>query len=382
MLALLEQLVTESGGTYAMEDTDSMAIVATERGGLVPCPGGPHMTSDRREAVKALTWPQVRAIAKLFAALSPYDRSAIPGSILKIEDDNFDPATKAQRQLYCYAISAKRYALFVVDSHGAPALLRNKVNNEVDRWSEHGLGHLLNPTDPNSDDREWIAQAWLMMIRGALKLPTGRLPFADLPAVGRITVSSPGLLQPFATLNGRKPYAQQVKPFNFGLTCFVRPFGHPPGADAEHFHLFLPYETDPRRWLKAQWIDQYSGRRYRITTTGEHGTRRAARVKTYGEVLHEYEQHPEAKCADAQGRRCDRQTAGLQRRHVCIASITYIGKESNRLEEVEAGLIHLAESVYTVYADPSRDEWSTTIKPALCKISLKQFGYPGSHGGC
>ena len=169
-------------------------------------------------------------------------------------------------------------------------------------------------------------------------------------------------------------FAQQIKPFNFGLTCFVRSLGHPPGADAEHFHLFAPFEKDPRRWLKAEWIDQYSGARYRITTTGEHGTRRAARVKTYGDVLTEYEQHPESKCADASGRRCQRQTIGLlQRRHVRITSLTYIGKESNRLDEVEAGLVHAAESVYTEYRDPRRDAWATTVVRALSKVSLTKF---------
>ena len=42
LLALLERLVTDCGGTYAMEDTDSMAIVASQQGGLVACPGGPY----------------------------------------------------------------------------------------------------------------------------------------------------------------------------------------------------------------------------------------------------------------------------------------------------------------------------------------------------
>ena len=373
MLALLEDCVAEAG-TYAMEDTDSMAIVATKDGGLVPCPGGPHRTKDGREAVQALTWAQVEQIAKRFERLSPYDRDAIPGSILKIEDDNFDPVTKRQRQLHCLAISAKRYVLFLKDRKGTPVLLRRGVNNAVDRWSEHGLGHLLNPTDPESDDREWIAYAWLRMIRRALGLSTRPLAFANVPAVGRVTVSSPGLFRPFAGLNDGKRYGQQVKPFNFGLTCFVRPLGHPPGVDAQRFHLFLPYESDPTRWLKAEWVDQYSGKTFHITTTGDHGSRRAARVKTYGELLHEYEQHPEAKCADASGHPCDKQTIGLlQRRHVRVASITYIGKESNRLEEVEAGLVHSAESVYTVYADPRRDAWNTTIRRALQKIPLKRF---------
>src|SRR5206468_2845864 len=51
MLALLEYCVREKGGTYAMEDTDSMAIAATERGGTIDCAGGP---------IKALSWNQVR----------------------------------------------------------------------------------------------------------------------------------------------------------------------------------------------------------------------------------------------------------------------------------------------------------------------------------
>jgi hypothetical protein len=53
--------------------------------------------------------------------------------------------------LYCYAISAKRYALFNLDDDGRPVMRK---------WSEHGLGHLLNPIDPESDDRDWIRQYW------------------------------------------------------------------------------------------------------------------------------------------------------------------------------------------------------------------------------
>lgn len=84
----------------------------------------------------------------------------------------------------------------------------------------------------------------------------------------------------------------ELKPFNFLLTCHVRAFGHPDGADPELFHLIAPWESDPKRWTQIDWIDQYSGRTYRITTLGHHGTDRAARVKTYGEVLEEYEWHP------------------------------------------------------------------------------------------
>ena len=119
------------------------------------------------------------------------------------------------------------------------------------------------------------------------------------------------------------------------------------------------------------WTDQYSGRAYRITTIGFHGNRRTARVKTYGDVMQEYEVHPESKCADADGRPCGKQTVGLlQRRHVRIDQIKYIGKESNNLEDVESGLQHSAENVYTEYPDPRRDEWETKIVPALNQIRL------------
>ncbi len=373
MLALLEHHVTAMGGTYAMEDTDSMAVVATETGGLVPCPGGSHLTSDGRAAVKALSWVDVTQISNAFRALNPYDSSAVSGSILEIEEDNFEPNThpKRQRQLWCLAISAKRYALFVRDAHGEPILLRDTVNNHEDRWSEHGLGHLVNPTDPKREDREWIAQVWLNLVRRALGLTTRTLRFEDLPAVGRLAISSPPLLRPFAALNTRKPYRQQVKPFNFLSTCHVRAFGHPTGVRPEQFQLIAPHEPDPTRWLKMPWIDRYSTKAYRITTTGHHGDRRTARVRTYGEVIEAYDSHPEAKCADAEGRPCDRQTVGLlQRRHVRIDGITAIGKESNSLEEVQAGLVHDEQNVYTEYTDPRRNEWHTKILPAVKRVPL------------
>jgi hypothetical protein len=373
MLALLEKCIVDQGGTYAMEDTDSMAIVATERGGLIPCPGGSSMLG-KTAAIKALSWKQVQEIRDRFASLNPYDQTAILGSILKIEDDNFDPKTGKQRQLYCLAISAKRYALFLKCKRGAPELLRKGVNNPVDRWSEHGLGHLLNPTDPDSDDRQWIAQAWLQMIRKAMGLPVESLGFEDRPAVGRVTVSSPAVIRPLERLNKGKAYPNQIKPFNFLLTCQVKPLGFPKGADPEHFHLIAPYSNDPTQWLKNDWIDQYSGNSYRITTTGHSGTRRTALVKTYGDVLCEYEFHPEAKCADAAGNPCDKQAIGLlYRRQICVEIVRFIGKESNQLEAVDAGLVHSDGEIYTEYVDKSRDEWTLKILPVLKLIPLQDL---------
>jgi hypothetical protein len=207
------------------------------------------------------------------------------------------------------------------------------------------------------------------MIRKTLGLSTQNSTFGQQPAIGRTSITSPAVMRPLSKLNDGKKYVDKIKPFNFLVTCHVKPFGHPPGVDAERFHLIAPYETDSREWLRNTWIDQYSGENYRITTTGHHGDRRTARVKTYGDVLREYEVHPESKCADATGKPCGKQTVGLlQRRHIRIDQIKYIGKESNSLEEVEAGLEHSAGNVYTEYVDRRRDEFQTKILPALRKI--------------
>ena len=94
-------------------------------------------------------------------------------------------------------------------------------------------------------------------------------------------------------------------------------------------------------------------------------------MKTYGDVLLEYEFHAESKCADKNGKPSGKQTVGLlQRRHIQIDQIKFIGEESNRLEEVEAGLIQSADNVCTEYPDPKRDEWETKIRPAVRKVPL------------
>ena len=158
------------------------------------------------------------------------------------------------------------------------------------------------------------------------------------------------------------------------LTCHVRALGHPSGVDTERFHLIAPYESDPERWTELEWIDQYSGNAYRVTTEGHHGGRGVARVKTYGDVFEEYEWHPETKCADADGEPANKQTVGLlHRRPVSIDHLIYIGRESNQLEDVEAGLVRAGDGAYTEYPDPRRDYWQRAVVPALKQISLKAW---------
>jgi hypothetical protein len=369
MLALLEECVTELGGTYAMEDTDSMAIVATKRGSLISCPGGPLRLQNGDPAIKALSWAQVDEIVKRFHALNPYDREAVPGSILQIEKCNFDPSTRKQRQIWCYAVSAKRYALFTKNKSGMPTLLPKGTNGKDKHCSEHGLGHLLNPIDPKSEDRNWIAQIWEMIISKSLGIAVPEIHFTNVPAMSRLTITSAVILKALEELNRDRKYSDQIKPFNFLLSCHIVPFGNPPGTDPAKFHLIAPFELDSNKWRKMDWIDQYSSHKYKINSN--YSSTATARVKTIGDVIADYEHHPEAKCADEHGRICEKQTVGLlYRRHIQIGEILGIGKESNHFEEVDAGLVHTEEDAYTIYRDPKRDKWEREIRPKLQKIPL------------
>jgi hypothetical protein len=62
----------------AICDTDSLAIVASRRGGKLRIPGS--------GGTRILSWADVQAIVDKFATLNPYDRNIVKGSILNLSD--------------------------------------------------------------------------------------------------------------------------------------------------------------------------------------------------------------------------------------------------------------------------------------------------------
>jgi len=378
MLAMLERLVTDAGGSYVFCDTDSMAIVADRRGRLHPCVGGPVRLSGGGEAVQALSWAQVDEIVDKFASLHPYDRHAVPGSILKVEKENFDPMGR-RRQLWCWAISAKRYMLFTMKD-GEPVIEgvadgheeATEEGPELAKTSEHGLGHLLNPLDPDDTSGHWITQAWTFLLRRHLGLPVPEPEWLNRPALTRVTVSSPQVLRWFSGMNDGHVYPDQVKPANFVLLA------HPDPLDPSGALPVAPYESDASKWQGLPWIDRRTGQPVKVTTDPFDGTRRpgTVRVRTYRDVLASYLAHPEAKSLGPDGEPVTSRTVGLLRRRPVegLRPTTYIGKEGNKLDDRLSGLVTDPADYRSQYVDPTHTVWIELVLPVLATMDRREVG--------
>jgi hypothetical protein len=244
---------------------------------------------------------------------------------------------------------------------------------ELIKASQHGLGHLLNPTNPEDPSRDWITQTWQWILKDELGLTIEKPDWLDYPAVGRLSVSSPHLHRLFRPLHTGQPYEHQIKPFNFLLLAFVHPVEWP--ADEQQMVLISRYSPDRADWLDQPWINRHSRKAYRITTAPSHGRERdgLVTVKTYRQTLAEYATHPEVKSGDLHGRRSSRKTRGLlARRAVLARTTTHIGKEANHLEETRSGLASLQHEAVNAYDDTELLQFADVVVPRLRDLPVRE----------
>jgi hypothetical protein len=323
MLAIAERTVLDAGLDWAFCDTDSLAIIRP-----------PKMS-------RPTFRKRVHEVIESFVSLNPYRK---PGSILKLEDVNFGIKSKSLEQLYVYAISAKRYALFNLDADGRPVLRKA---------SAHGLGHLI---DPYRDDdapehlpkpqvplrelgvRRWQHDLWIKIIEAAIDGHPNQValdwhPSFASPAASRYSASSPEMLRWLTKWNSDKPYREQIRPFGFLLvytakTGVFAPLlteegeewddddfgpGRPPKEDEPR--PIAPYDNDSVKAL-ARAFDRVTGKPVK-----------PERLKTYAEMLAQYHISPESKFENGQFRDRGR----TERRHVIAESLVLIGKEANQV---------------------------------------------------
>jgi hypothetical protein len=305
LLAMLEKSVTDRNGTYLFCDTDSMCIVATESGGTVDCeaPIG-------KQQIHALSWVAVESISRRFRLLNPYDPEIVR-DLLEIEDVNRD-SNEQQRQLFGYAISAKRYALYE----------RNGNDLNIVDPKAHGLGYLYPPVDQREGERHWTFEAWDWLLRNALGLPNSEPDWLDRPAMMRIKISTPHVL---------KRLNKILRPFNFVFCPLIDGVvGYPAGVNRDQFTLITPFTKNRKNWLTAKYLNIYDENYYSLSLEQ---TSRLDKVipKTFGYILRAYPFHPENKSLAPDGAPCSRNTRGLlQRMHVVASQPRFIGKETDR----------------------------------------------------
>jgi hypothetical protein len=103
-------------------------------------------------------------------------------------------------------------------------------------------------------------------------------------------------------------------------------------------------------------------------------------VKTYRDMLTEYAVHPEAKSNAPHGDASGRQTAGiLSRRPVTARAISYIGKEANRLDEVQFGLVERSNETLSVYGDTAQAALLDWALPILRRLGVREVARRTGH---
>lgn len=325
----------KAGGiTWAFCDTDSMALA---------CPPG----MEEAEFVE-----RARRVQEWFEQLNPYERQH---GLFKLEDANFvldgDGVSTQLEPLYCFAVSAKRYALFNVDAAGRPVLRKA---------SAHGLGHLIAPYESGNAPvsilepqvplhelgvERWQHDLWYRIIEAALRGHAQQVDFNGLPgfekqAVSRYAATTPRLARWFKVYNAGRPYREQVRPFGF-LDAFLSKSRGQLGAGlaaAEPPRAVAPFDRDLAIAVE-HCFDRETGEPVRPEV-----------LKTYRQALGQYHLHPEAKFEGG-----DYTDAGvLQRRHITVAYVEHIGKEANRWEEQ----FHLGEDPHAqiVYGQSGRQQ--------------------------
>jgi hypothetical protein len=324
MLAILERMIKDLGGSYLLTDTDSMFFVASKSGGLVPCPGGSHRMVDGSSAIKAITWKQVDGICARLNRLNPYDQKVV-ADILKVEDCNRDH-NGDQHQLFGLAVSAKRYVVYK----------REKHNVEIIKPSEHGLGIVYVPDertrytpvdckDQKTNYPRWIVEVWEHLLAVYFRnikdpenaLVSRELWFENLPAIMRVRVTTPNVLK---ALRKRDPGA--AKPYNFGHSpILIEPL---PGCT-----LIAPASKHPEEWLTRDYTEIHNGDTVRLSDK-YHG--KMLTPQTLSTVIWRHYLHREDKSLSPDGEPCNEYTRGLLLRRPVRAMTPFVltGKEIER----------------------------------------------------
>lgn len=340
LLAMLEHAVTSRGGSWVFCDTDSMAIIATETGGMIRCPGGGHWIDDI-EHVKALSYGDVAELSNRFQSLCPYNTER-PIQMLE-----------TKQQSYCRSYGPKFYCLFDIDENGRRTIVEAK---------EFGFGSIFSPAMKDDGGigsiRDFARAGWSMIL--GIDTEEQRQRWANFPAISRLNVSTPYMLSRFVKYNEGKSYDEQLNPFSFVMTPHVeqRPLIES-STKHERPPLVAAFNPDPGSWEGAEYFPYRNPStrhgRWNLDTVftakglGEDDTPynadRFFRFRTTERFVEGLVNRADNTFCDYRQRIAGRNSRGvLSRRNIRIGSVRYMGKEFEQIEEHSAGLISYADT--------------------------------------
>jgi hypothetical protein len=259
----------------------------------------------------------VNTLQSFFDSINPYENVE---HLLKVESDN----------VWFYGISSKRYVLYHINEN--KITIDGKSNDKS--YSLHGLGYILNPFGKSE---EWQKQIWediLKLVYNQISADEFYRKYDSFFVLSKMAVSNKELMKRLAKkLNRHKPYNGQIKPFNFFFVGV--------GANQD-IKPIMPYSDDPQAAVYSDFMDYSTGK---VMNGVEY-------FQKLSDVLYSYCNHKEAKL--------DGDTGLLNRRHVEIDGIRYIGKETNKLEE---NSVTLSQPYTNAYGYKELEEKLLSVSP-------------------
>ena len=229
-LAMAETEVVRRGGTFVLCDTDSL---------ILPLAGSPPGIPSLREE-------QVAEIASGFNRLNPYDPVLVPMLLKREYADVPD--------LRCYAVSAKRYVLYTVDSRK-----RRLDRKGIREWAgcctrAHGERNGAQARTAHLDEHLG-SRAW-HHYRGTRKRRMAKLIAFEVPMRRKLPIAQPSVLDTkgFRAYNRAKSYDFRIKPFSF-LQAVTPALA----TDRKAVRPVAPFERDEIKSRKLPWTDLARG---------------------------------------------------------------------------------------------------------------------------
>lgn len=313
------ELTAASHLLLAMVDTQAARL----RGRVVYCDTDSGFVTPSRIA------PEV---AVSFAGLNPYIETT---AFLK--DETEDKAPKSEypsgepdKSPLFFALSAKRYALFVLDRHGRPHVFRTGKSMGA---SDHGLGSFR----VGKKRREWIAQLWERIIE---KGAAAAEEYAGVPASSEFTLSSPNLLPRVKALGS-------IRPFTFLTARLLEP-----SSDTNALRSELVAFTNLE------------------DTAGMARLMALPRQRSWGSVVEDFVEHHDWKYTfDPEGR--------AVRRHVLVRrkNLVGLGKEANRIEASRVLGLRATGGRARTYVDPDPFKGSASEVARKLGVSRRTVYY-------